>query len=177
MLPDLPRIPEDSAYMRNAVPVCTGTPASDTVMPDGLFENTTRGVGTTLPPSGTMRTESEASAGFAPAVTSFCALRPETAYAKVFEVLPPIVTFVTPPLGSKNCKVPFRSFSVGFTRMICVAQPPPSVNCGTITGPLIGGVVVSMTGRDDIRKSPRWLTSVRRAITPTGTIEGKLNVP
>src|SRR5436189_1907840 len=105
MLPDLPRIPEDSAYMRNAVPVCTGTPASDRVMPDGLFENTTRGVGTTLPPSGTMRTEPEASAGFAPAVTSFCALRPETAYAKVFEVLPPIVTFVAPPLGSRNCKV------------------------------------------------------------------------
>ena len=84
--------PDDSTYMRNAVPLVTGTPASETVTIAGLDENNTSGVGIG-PPFGIIRTDPEVLVNVTPAVISFCELRPATLYAKVLSVCPSIVTF------------------------------------------------------------------------------------
>ena len=80
--------PDDSTYMRNAVPLVTGTPASETVTIAGLDENNTRGVGAGPSPFGTTRSDPEVLVNVAPAVLSFCELRPATVYAKVLSVCP-----------------------------------------------------------------------------------------
>src|SRR5438552_16868747 len=57
MFPTCPSSPEDSTYIRNALPLEIGTPASDTIIPKGLYEKTANGVGATPSPFvGTMRT-------------------------------------------------------------------------------------------------------------------------
>src|SRR5437879_12481427 len=64
--------PDDSTYMRNAVPLVTGTPASETVIIAGLYENNTSGVGARPPPFGTTRTDPEVVVDVAPVVLSLC---------------------------------------------------------------------------------------------------------
>src|SRR5438128_11770163 len=63
--------PDDSTYMRNAVPLVTGTPASETVIIAGLYENNTSGVGAGPSPFGTIGTDPEVLVNVAPAVLSF----------------------------------------------------------------------------------------------------------
>src|SRR5262249_20122460 len=148
MLPACPIVPADSTYKRNPLPLVTGTPASVTVTPAGLYENTTSGTGTVPPPSGTTCTDPEPVKAPAPAVASFCELWAGTAYLKLLLVLPAMVTFAGAPPGSVNCTLPVRAPLVGFTRKICVIQPPPSAKWGTTTVPLRAAPgVVSMTGR------------------------------
>src|SRR5262249_8960850 len=89
----------------------------------------------------------------------------------------PIVTFNGRLLGSKKDMLPPIALLVGFTRKICVLQPPPSAKCGTTMVPVLGAAAVSMTGSVDIRKSPRSFPKPRSAVTPTGSVEVKLNVP
>lgn len=85
MLFGCPDVPEDSAYIRNAVPVVTGTPASETVIAPGLYEKTTNAVGA-APAVGTTRTDPVATTAADPVVASFCELRGATEYAKVLLV-------------------------------------------------------------------------------------------
>src|SRR5438132_5382898 len=177
MLPACPVVPADSTYKRNAFPLVTGTPASVTVIPAGLYENTTSATGTVPPPSGTTRTDPEAVPAAAPVVASFCELRPGTEYRKLLLVTLAMVTFVAAPFGSVNCTFPVSAVSVEFTRKICVIQPPPSAKWGTTTVPTAFTGVLSITGSVDMRKSPRSLIRPRRATTPTGADESKLNVP
>src|SRR5713101_1584689 len=112
MLPDWPVVPAASTYKRNAFPVVNGTPASVTVTPAGLYENTTSATGTVPPPSGTTRTDPEAVTEPAPAVASFCDLFPGTEYLKLLLVTPAMVTLVAAPFGSVNCTLPVRALSV-----------------------------------------------------------------
>src|SRR5438128_12509538 len=91
--------PDDSTYMRNAVPLVTGTPASETVIIAGLYENNTSGVGADPPPFGTTRTDPDVVVTVAPAVLSFCELRPATVYAKLWSVCPPMVPFLAQTAG------------------------------------------------------------------------------
>src|ERR1041385_3708086 len=129
MLPTVPVVPEDSTYKRNAVPVATGTPASDTVTPAGRYENTTNATGAVPAPPGTTVTEPCAGAvavPAVPAVASFCELPAGIEYEKLLLLTPAMVTFVAAPLWSVNRTVPLIALAVGLTRKICVIHPAPS---------------------------------------------------
>src|SRR5437588_7044314 len=177
MLPASPVVPADSTYKRNAFPLVADAPASVMVIPACLYENTAIAAGTIPPPAGITRTDPEPVTVAAPAVTSFCELLPGTEYGKLLLETPAMVTFTTAPFGSANCKFPVRVLSVGFTRKICVIQPSPSVKWGTTMGPLPGAAAGSMTGSVDMRRSARSFVRPRKATTPTGTDDVKLNVP
>src|SRR5438105_10570919 len=96
MFPGCPSVPDDSTYVRNAVPLSVGTPASETTTPSGLYENTTSAVGTAPPAAGTMRTAPAVVLAAVPGVAIFCELRRGTEYV----VVVPTVTGV--PLSFVN---------------------------------------------------------------------------
>src|SRR5213078_2067691 len=76
MFPGCPSVPDDSTYVRNAVPLSVGTPASETTTPSGLYEKTTSAVGTAPPGAGgTIRTAPAVVAAAVPGVAIFCELR------------------------------------------------------------------------------------------------------
>src|SRR5437588_8667497 len=177
MLPDRPGVPADSTYKRNAFPLVTGAAASVTVIPAGLYENTTSATGTAPPPSGITRTDPEAVTAAAPVVTSFWEDAAATEYLKLLLVTPAIVTFAAAPSRSVNCTFPVRAVSVGFTRKICVIQPWPSAKWGSTTVPVPGTAVGSITGSVDMIKSLTSFVRPRKAITPTGTFDLKVKVP
>src|SRR3954470_13567967 len=155
MLPIWPVVPADSTYRRKAVPLVTGTPASETVTPAGLYEKTTRATGVVPEPPGTTATAPEAEAvavPAVPAVASFCELPAGIEYAKLLALTPAMVTFVAAPFVSVNCTVPLIGADVGLTRKIWVVHPAPSAKCGMTTLPVPGVAVVSITGSVDIRK-------------------------
>src|SRR6266446_4423489 len=156
MLPGCWSVPDDSTYIRNVDPPVVGTPASDTTIPVGLYENTTTGVGAGPSAVGLRRIDPLTSTA-GPDVASFCELRLGMLYEKLLAVWPPIVTLTPVPLSSLNCTSPVMVVSVGFTRRTCVIQPWPSAKCGMIWTPLNGAAEVSMTGSVETRKSPRSL--------------------
>src|SRR5690349_11430990 len=135
--------------------MATGTLASETVIPAGLYENNRSGVGAAAPAVGVMRIEPEDVVGVSPEVASFAALRFGIEYGKELLVWLPIVTLVALPAGFANCNVPVIGPSVGFTRRTCVVQPPPSAKWGITAVPVFAAVAMSITGSVDMRNSPR----------------------
>ena len=100
-----------STYIRNAVPVATGTPASDNVNAPGLYPKITSGVGTAPAFDGTIRTEPDVSPGATAATTSFCELRGATVYGAPLAAVPSIFTVtaaagVLADPGPRNCTFP-----------------------------------------------------------------------
>src|ERR1051326_3040879 len=136
----------------------------------------TSGSGAGDPFEGMIRTEPFVSEPV-PDVASLWDERGETAYAKSVLVCPATVTFTGKPFPSRNSAVPVIAASLGFISRISVVHPAPSLKCGTTAIAAAGGIVVSITGRVDIRKSCRSLTTPRIATTATGTLDVKLNVP
>lgn len=61
--------------------------------------------------------------------------------------------------------------------MRLVDQPAPSVNCGTVTAPTVGGADKSVTGSGVARKSPRLFETPRKATTLTGSVAENEIVP
>ncbi len=82
MLPLRPDCPDDSTYIRNAVPLTAGTPATDTVAAAGLYENKANGAGPGPVPLGRMRIDPDAIAPAALVVTNFCDVRRATEWRK-----------------------------------------------------------------------------------------------
>src|SRR5262245_60685962 len=149
---------EASTYMRNAVPMVTGTPASESVIVPGLKEKMTSGVGAAPPPAGTIRTLPEVSPADAADITSFCELLAATEYDPLFPTWPLMFTLagapgVLPDPRFRNCAVPVCTESVGFTRMICVPQPSPTAKWGTTCVPVLAALDVSITGSVVSRES------------------------
>src|SRR5438132_12281798 len=73
--------------------------------------------------------------------------------------------------------VPGKTVSVGFTRTICVVQPPPSAKWGNTIAPVAAAERRSVTGNVVIRNSPRSLVNPRSAITAMGMDELKVKAP
>src|SRR5205085_3591261 len=97
-----------------------GTPASETVVPPGLYEKTTSGIGADCPSVGVIRTDPLIPFDAAPPVANFCEERGGTEYRNRLLFRPSMVTFVNAPLSSRNSTVPIIGEFVGLTRRICV---------------------------------------------------------
>src|SRR2546430_17419491 len=105
MLPGCWSVPDASTYIRNALPPVVGTPASDTTIPVGLYENTTNGVGAGPSAVGLRRIDPPTNTA-PPDVASFCELRLGMLYEKLLALWPLIVTLTPVPLSSLNCTSP-----------------------------------------------------------------------
>jgi hypothetical protein len=79
-----------------------GTPASETVIPTGLYENTTSADGEAVLFNGDTRTEPESRVASVPAVTSLKELRRGMPYVKLFSVCPFAVIVKSSPEFEKN---------------------------------------------------------------------------